>query len=56
MADSESDVLAAARLARIKTLIDSLEKACSDSADQRELFLKLKREMAAARAGLKIEP
>lgn len=49
----ESDILAA-RLARMKNLIDSLEKACSESTQQRDLFLKLKQEMAAARAALNV--
>ncbi len=52
MPPSESEILAA-RLARMKSLIDSLEKVCSDNAEQQQTFLKLKQEMAAARAGLK---
>jgi hypothetical protein len=55
MAASEAEILAA-RLARMKTLLDSLEQACSESAGQRELFVKLKQEMAAARAALKLYP
>jgi hypothetical protein len=43
----------AARLARVKTLIDELEQVCSESEDQRAVFLKLKRELAAAREALK---
>jgi hypothetical protein len=53
MPPSESEILAA-RLARMKNLIDSLEQACSESADQRDLFLRLRQEMAAARAALKV--
>jgi len=37
----------------MKSLIDSLEKVCSENAEQQQLFLKLRQEMAAARAGLK---
>ncbi len=51
----ESDILAA-RLARMKHLIDSLEKACSESAEQRDIFLKLRQEMSAARDALKTVP
>jgi hypothetical protein len=45
---SESDILAA-RLARIKHLIDSLENACATSAKIQETFAKLHGEMEAAR-------
>jgi hypothetical protein len=55
MPPSESEILAA-RLARMKNLIDSLEQVCSESAEQREMFLKLRQEMAAARALLKTVP
>ena len=55
MADSETDILAA-RLARMKMMIDSLERACSESQEQHELFRKLKQEMEAARAALKTVP
>ena len=55
MADTESQILAA-RLARIKTMIDALEQACSESSEQHELFRKLKQEMEAARASLKFPP
>ncbi len=55
MPPSESEVVAA-RLARMKTLIDSLEQACSENAEQQELFLKLRAEMKAAREALKIYP
>lgn len=51
----ENEILAA-RLARMKTLLDTLEKACSESAEQREMFLKLQQEMADARAALKTYP
>jgi hypothetical protein len=50
---SESDILAL-RLARMKQLIEALESACSRSDEQREIFLKLKREMDAARNALKL--
>ena len=53
MPPSESEILGA-RLARMKNLIDSLEKVCSESDEQREMFIKLRQEMAAARAVLKI--
>jgi hypothetical protein len=53
MPPSESEILAA-RLSRMKGLIDALEQASAASADQRELFLKLQREMTAARTALKI--
>jgi hypothetical protein len=53
MPPSESEILAA-RLARMKGLIDSLEQACSESAEHRQLFLKLRAEMKAARDALVI--
>ena len=53
MSANESELLAA-RLARMKALIESLEAECSQSAEQRETFLKLKRELAAA--GLSLTP
>jgi len=52
---SESEILAA-RLARMKSLIDSLELACAEGAEHRELFLKLRAEMNAARGALKTVP
>ncbi len=55
MPPSESEILTA-RLTRMKQLIDSLEQACSESADQHELFRKLKREMEATRAALRTVP
>jgi hypothetical protein len=55
MPPSEPHVLAE-RLARMKKLVDALEKACSESQDQQALFLKLKKEMASARAALKPHP
>jgi hypothetical protein len=55
MADSETEVLAS-RLARMKAMIDSLERACSESHEQQDLFRKLKQEMDAARAALKTVP
>ena len=51
MSPSESELLAE-RLARMKLLIESLEAECSQTAEQRETFLKLKREMDAARQSL----
>ena len=48
----EAEILAA-RLARMKALIESLEEVCSESAEQHDIFVKLKREMAAARKALK---
>ena len=55
MPPSEREILAA-RLARMKGLIDSLEEACSDGVQQHRLFLKLRAEMQAARDALKIFP
>jgi hypothetical protein len=52
---SEAEVLAA-RLARMKALVDALEQECSDSAKQSELFHKLRAEMKAARSALKVYP
>ena len=40
----------------MKNLIESLERVCSDSGEQRDLFLKLKQEMEATCAALKIVP
>ena len=54
MPPSPSEILAA-RLARMNNLIDALQEACAQSAEQRELFLKLKQEMVAARASLKAD-
>jgi len=55
MPPSESDIIAA-RLARMKGWIDSLEKVCSESAEQQQLFLKLRAEMKAARDALTFHP
>jgi hypothetical protein len=52
---SEADLLAA-RLARMKALLDALEDACAESAEHRELFLKLRSEMEAARTALRRPP
>jgi hypothetical protein len=52
MPPSSSEILAA-RLARMNNLIDELQEACAQSAEQRELCLKLKQEMVTARADLK---
>ena len=53
MSQSEA-ALTAVRLARMKAMIKSLEAACSQSAEQRALLLKLKKEMDIAHAALKI--
>lgn len=52
MSPSEAELLAA-RLARMKHLIESLEEACSQTDEQHDNFLKLKKELAAARLALK---
>ena len=52
MLPTESEVLTI-RLARMKYLIDALEAACAVTEEQRQAFLKLKAEMAAARETLK---
>ena len=49
---SESELLAM-RLTRMKFLIESLEIACSQSAETRETFARLTRELDAARDTLK---
>lgn len=46
--------LMAVRLARMKSLVDVLERECLKSVDQRDNFLKLKRELDAARDALRI--
>ena len=48
---TEAEVLAI-RLARIKYLIDSLEAACSRSAEQRDTFQKLRQELQSVRESL----
>ena len=53
MPPSESELLAL-RLARMEHLIEALEEACSHSADQRELFQRLRQEMAATRLALNL--
>jgi len=50
---TEAEILAA-RLARMKILVESLEEACSQSASQHDTFLRLKQELDAARTALKI--
>jgi hypothetical protein len=55
MPPPESEI-AAARLARMKALVDALEKACADSDEQHENFLKLRAELQAARDALKLYP
>ena len=49
---TEPEILAA-RLTRIKYLIDALEAACSKSLESRDTFLKLKQEIDAARAAVR---
>jgi hypothetical protein len=51
MPPSEAELLAA-RLTRMNNLIDSLQSACAQSAENHEVFLKLKQEMVAARQEL----
>jgi hypothetical protein len=45
---TEVEVLAA-RLARIKAMVDTLERVSAEGAEQRDIFLKLKAELSAAR-------
>ncbi|HEX3704079.1 MAG TPA: hypothetical protein VHU82_12175 [Vicinamibacterales bacterium] len=45
---TEVEVLAA-RLARIKAMVDTLERISAGSAEQQDIFLKLKAELSAAR-------
>ena len=45
--------LALARLARMERLVKDLEQQCEQGVEQRELFRKLKAQMAAARHALK---
>jgi len=52
MPPSEIEVLAA-RLTRMKALVEALEEECSSSEEQHQRFLKLKAELAAARLALK---
>jgi hypothetical protein len=49
---TESELLAA-RLARMKFLVDALEVECGTGQAIRENFLKLKREIEQARAALR---
>ena len=49
---TEAEILAA-RLTRMKHLIDALEVECASSVKQRETFVKLKDELEAARSRLK---
>jgi len=55
MPPTDAEIIAA-RLSRMKGLIDALEKACSANADLTELFRKLREELKAAREALKIVP
>jgi hypothetical protein len=52
-ASSESEILSA-RLSRMKALIESLEAEFSQSAKQRETFMKLKREVDESRKSLEL--
>ena len=49
---TDAEILAA-RLSRIKYLIDALEVACSKTPESRDTFLKLKQEIDAARAAVR---
>jgi hypothetical protein len=49
---TEAEILAA-RLARMKRLIEILDTVTSRTAEQQEAFIKLKHEMAAMRESLK---
>jgi hypothetical protein len=42
------------RLARIKTLLDELERQCADAAENREVFLRLRQELDATHRQLKL--
>jgi len=55
MPPTDAEIIAA-RLSRMKGLIDALEKACSANTDLTELFRKLREELKAAREALKIVP
>jgi hypothetical protein len=48
---AEAEILAA-RLTRIKTLLDALDRVCLDSEASRDTFLKLKQELEAARVSV----
>ena len=50
----EVEVLAA-RLARIKTLLDALEPVCLQSEASRDTFQKLKLELEAARIAVRLD-
>jgi hypothetical protein len=50
---TEAEMLAV-RLAYMKRLLDGLEEECAESGVHHRNFVKLKRELAAARAALKI--
>jgi hypothetical protein len=51
--DRDTDDVAA-RLDRIQTLIDQLKRLQADSAEARELALRIQREVEVTRAALKI--
>ena len=52
MTPTESELIAI-RLTRIKNLLEDLEVACVQSAEQQKNFLKLRQELEAVRAALK---
>ena len=51
----EAEIIAA-RLTRIKTLLDALEPACLASEGSRDTFQKLKLELEAARIAVRLDP
>lgn len=55
MPDTLATKEAAARLVRMKELIDELEQVCSESEQQRRTFMRLREEMEAARRALKVQ-
>ena len=52
MSQTESEMLAA-RLARMKVLVESLEAECSHTAEVRDTIMKLKRELDESKKALK---
>ena len=50
----EAEVIAA-RLTRIKTLLDALEPVCLETEGSRDTFQKLKLELEAARISVRLE-
>ena len=47
--------IVAARLTRIKALVDALERGCLESEPTRETFLMLKLELEAARIAVRLD-